>query len=837
MFVGLVGRSGKLVRTMQHVVKKRRTESRALEGQPLVEFDVDGGLRVSAQARDTFAALRLDRPLVVLTVVGRSRTGKSFLLNRVLLGGKNAFGVDASIRACTKGLWFSHVPGPEFLRLMGVHEDEANECTYDVLVVDTEGINALDRDQSYDTRIFTLALLISSTLVYNSLGAIDESAISTLAGVTTIANSLKRKNGGERTSSRVLDLPSLFWVVRDFNLDIERLDENEPDMGEQSKHSDDLYLEEALSSDAVLGMKKNAKAMLRKQLCKTFPNRACHTMIRPVDAESDLKQLQDLPDSRLRPVFVDQMRHLRRRLVQTLRPKHVAGQMVTGPMFLGLLEEYTRAVSSGAVPQVMDAWTQIVRSKCHSVIQSACSKLDDTLGPLLQEEGALPSSPHPLQSAMYTYMCIVAGLQHASCIYTQQVLPTMRETFDRLFQREILFRVERIVRRWKEWHEAMIKESHPRAEFDIGELGSGEVDVRAWCRKIMPLHPQASLQDNVHPKSLPSWNVADVIPEQIWGRVNDIFTQASKEERAGSQCATLAPRLEEILVTLVCNNTRDETWKPLVQAAEQEAEKWRQELQSCHQTIEALTSERDELSESLQAREEECKVLQSSLDTARHEQGLSVTSTIDHLRDELQRVREEYADASETFETEMDGMHERLRQMQSEMDRVASDAQANVETSRATYEARIATLETERNRLQSQYHDLQQQYHSVQQSAENLQERILERSAELKSFHKMHADAQVEWASKVRESDARAAAAEAKTEALQGTCERLRKRERDADQKQKTMIDLEHERLRLEIETKCLREEATRLRERVVTQDRVVTEGMRAIRELQRKLR
>lgn len=827
---------------MSSTFKKRRIQSPGPDrgrGLPLIDFGEDGSLGVSPDACTLLMGIPEDKPLVVITVVGRSRTGKSFLLNRVLLDGEDAFGVDASIRACTKGLWFRHLAGEDFLRKMGVHEDEAHECPYDVLIVDTEGINALDRDQSYDTRIFTLALLISSTFMYNSLGAIDENAISTLAGVTTIANALKRKNGGDRAGSEVLDFPSLLWIVRDFNLDIEHLDQNDGDSSPKPSRlfSDDMYLEEALSSEAVTGGKRNAKALLRKQLCKTFPNRACQTMVRPVDAESDLKRLQEIPDRDLRPEFVEQMKQLRRRIVQSVRPKHVAGQAVTGSVLVSLLKEYTTAVSSGAVPHVMDAWTQIVRSKCDSVIKSACAKLDDTLGVLLQEEGPLPSSPHPLQSALYTYTCIVAGLQHASHVYTNQVIPTMRETFDRLFQREILFRIERIVRRWKEWHATMSEKTKPDEESEITALGSTEEEVRSWCRQTLPLHPQARGQHCEPHKAVPLWNLADVIPAQIWGRINDIFKEASDQEQAGAQCTRLALRLEHILVTLVCKNTRDEAWKPLLQAAEEEAEKWRQETQSCRQKIETLVSERDELEACLKARGEECEALQSSLATARHEQESTTTTTIENLRDELQRVRDEYADASETFETEMDNMHERLRHAQSEMERVERDARTNVESSQAAYEARIATLETERNRLQSQYHGLQQQYQCVQQSVESLQERILERSAELKSFHKMHTDAQVEWASKLRESDARAAAAEAKVEALQGTCERLRKRERDADQRHKTMIDLEQERLRLEVEAKCLRDEATRLRERVVAQDRVVTEGMRAIRELQRNLR
>jgi hypothetical protein len=37
------------------------------------------------------------------------RTGKSFLLNRILLDNPQAFPVGSTVNACTKGLWCVHV--------------------------------------------------------------------------------------------------------------------------------------------------------------------------------------------------------------------------------------------------------------------------------------------------------------------------------------------------------------------------------------------------------------------------------------------------------------------------------------------------------------------------------------------------------------------------------------------------------------------------------------------------------------------------------------------------------------------------------------------------------
>ena len=52
----------------------------------------------------------LDGPLSIISVVGQYRTGKSFLLNRILLGQNDGFVVGSTVNACTKGLWIWSEP-------------------------------------------------------------------------------------------------------------------------------------------------------------------------------------------------------------------------------------------------------------------------------------------------------------------------------------------------------------------------------------------------------------------------------------------------------------------------------------------------------------------------------------------------------------------------------------------------------------------------------------------------------------------------------------------------------------------------------------------------------
>ena len=73
-----------------------------------------------------------------------------------------------SINPCTKGLWIWDTP------IVG-YTDSGEQLN--VLVVDSEGIGGLDEDNNHDMRIFTLAVLLSSYFLYNSMGSIDENAL------------------------------------------------------------------------------------------------------------------------------------------------------------------------------------------------------------------------------------------------------------------------------------------------------------------------------------------------------------------------------------------------------------------------------------------------------------------------------------------------------------------------------------------------------------------------------------------------------------------------------------------------------------------------------------
>ena len=141
------------------------------------------------------------------------RTGKSYLLNRILLNRNNGFGVGPTINPHTKGLWCWGSP------LKGTTQDGEK---VNILIIDSEGIGALDEDQNHDLKIFTLAILSSSVFIYNSVGSIDENAIQNLSLVINLTKNIQVDTHSEDEDPEDLAqyFPTFFWVVRDFALQL-----------------------------------------------------------------------------------------------------------------------------------------------------------------------------------------------------------------------------------------------------------------------------------------------------------------------------------------------------------------------------------------------------------------------------------------------------------------------------------------------------------------------------------------------------------------------------------------------------------------------------------------
>ena len=290
----------------------------------------------------------------VISVAGMYRTGKSYLINRMLLNRQKGFSVGPTVNPCTKGLWIWSKP------IYG--ENGKNGKRLPLLLIDTEGFGALDTDSNHDIRIFTLAILLSSYFLYNSVGGIDESALQNLNFVINLSKFIRLKSGDKETDPEELSnlFPSFLWVLRDFSLQL--IDDN----GENITPKE--YLEKVLEGTKNIQDPKNK---IRKLIKAYFKDRDCYTMVRPLTNENKLQNLEDLPPEQLRPEFLEQIVGLRKKVLGRVKVKTLNGKPLNGEMYLNLIKSLISALNSGNVPNIENTWLSMCKVESYKAFEEA----------------------------------------------------------------------------------------------------------------------------------------------------------------------------------------------------------------------------------------------------------------------------------------------------------------------------------------------------------------------------------------------------------------------------------------------------------------------------------
>nr|UOV22667.1 guanylate-binding protein 1 [Arapaima gigas] len=302
--------------------------------------NIDGILRVVPEAAEQL--LKISQPVVVVAVVGLYRTGKSYLMNK-LAGKRKGFALGATIQSKTKGIWMWCVPHPK-------------QKDHTLVLLDTEGLGDVEKgDQKNDAWIFSLAILLSSTLVYNSRGTIDNQAVENLQYVTELTERIKIKSPSAESAEDDDDsedcqfvqfFPSFVWAVRDFTLILEI-------NGRQV--NEDEYLEHALSLKKGKDRKTVDYNLPRECIRNYFPTRKCFIFESPAPPEK-MAYLESVDEGELSPSFRATTTDFCGYIYRESRVKKLKGGLpVTGRMLSHLAKTYVETIASGGVPCLENA--------------------------------------------------------------------------------------------------------------------------------------------------------------------------------------------------------------------------------------------------------------------------------------------------------------------------------------------------------------------------------------------------------------------------------------------------------------------------------------------------
>ncbi|XP_078092394.1 guanylate-binding protein 2-like isoform X2 [Mustelus asterias] len=331
----------------------------------LIENSASGELRVNQEAVNILSAI--NQPVVVVAIVGLYRTGKSYLMNR-LAGKQRGFSLGSAIQSHTKGIWMMCVPHP----LNSQHS---------LILLDTEGLGDVEKgDEKNDTWIFALAVLLSSMLVYNSMGTIDQYAVTKLHYITELTELIKVKSGGmdDESIEFARFFPAFVWSIRDFTLELKL---------EGRNVTADEYLDNALRLRKGINKKSQEYNLPRECIRNYFPTRKCFVFDRPADKEA-MKNMDQIPDSSLDPAFLHQAQDFLKHVYSTAQIKRLkGGHTVTGRLLGNLALTYVDSIRSGQILCLESAVHMLADIENTAAVGEATKAYTEWMG----EEVSLPT--------------------------------------------------------------------------------------------------------------------------------------------------------------------------------------------------------------------------------------------------------------------------------------------------------------------------------------------------------------------------------------------------------------------------------------------------------------
>ncbi|DAA31383.1 TPA: guanylate binding protein 4-like [Bos taurus] len=305
----------------------------------------------------------ISQPLVVVAIVGLYRTGKSYLMNR-LAEQNHGFRLGSTVRSETKGIWMWCVP----------HPSKENHI---LVLLDTEGLGNVEKEDSKnDLWIFALAVLLSSTFIFNSMNSINDQALQQLHYVTELTELIRTKSSPssdevEDSARFVSFFPDFIWTVRDFMLELEL---------DGSSITEDEYLENALKLIPDKGPQIQNFNLPRECIRKFFPKRKCFVFDRPASNKRQLLHLEEMPDNQLDENFQKQSKDFCSYIYTHAKTKTLKeGITVTGKRLGPLVEAYVNAINSGSVPCLENAVTTLAQLENSAAVQKAADHYSEQM--------------------------------------------------------------------------------------------------------------------------------------------------------------------------------------------------------------------------------------------------------------------------------------------------------------------------------------------------------------------------------------------------------------------------------------------------------------------------
>ncbi|PIK59818.1 hypothetical protein BSL78_03273 [Apostichopus japonicus] len=301
-----------------------------------------------------------DQLVVVLCIAGPARSGKSFLAS--LLQEDINFDVGHGAGSHTAGIWIGVGATP-----IRIGNDEAR-----VVILDAEGLGGVNIDGSntdakWDHKIFSLCVLLSSYIIYNSKGPPNYDELDKLGFIAEFSSSILHERQVDVKEQQPPSEgfgqfgPDFLWLFRDVLF--------KPDLnGKPCTWTKFVY-------NTLLVHKPNdpERNNIRKSICSTFKTIQATDLPPPtLDSNAVKNLLAEENKHKINPLFFSTIAKVVKKIWSSVQIKNIKGSKLTGQQLIGILHHVVNSVNSECDKlDVTSMWNGIVNTQMQRNIQIA----------------------------------------------------------------------------------------------------------------------------------------------------------------------------------------------------------------------------------------------------------------------------------------------------------------------------------------------------------------------------------------------------------------------------------------------------------------------------------
>lgn len=236
---------------------------------------------------------------------------------------------------------------------------DINGVRTSVFYLDTEGFESVGKSNVYDDRIFALATVMSSVLIYNLPETIREADISRLSFAVELAEEFYGRVKGQDVA---FEPAKLLWLIqRDFL---------------QGKTVQEM-VDEALRRVPNTDGNKNIDVVnqIRDSLAVMGDNSTAFSLPQP---HLQRTKLCDMKDGELDQLYIKRRDQLKELVASIISPKIVQGKTLNGKEFVSFLEQILEALNKGEIPStgsLVEVFNKNILEKCLKLYNEKMAKL------------------------------------------------------------------------------------------------------------------------------------------------------------------------------------------------------------------------------------------------------------------------------------------------------------------------------------------------------------------------------------------------------------------------------------------------------------------------------